>query len=148
MSLILRACSLILLATTAWAGVPWLATAPGSTGSCGVAGLDTCQPTTNVLTTYPPAALAVVPGGIGMSLVAGDVVSSLSFASSSYLTSKVYFSVTPGSVGLPGSAVNSEATAGEAAADVFFAGTLGVPVPNVGFIDGDGLPAAAAPALG
>ncbi len=136
---------------SALGGSPTMSLDPSSSGSCGAAGLDLCVPGADVFSNFPVVAPVPMTGASALGLVAGDVINSLSFGvglgSPSSGTELIRFSVDPFSIGTLGG-VASEAAAGEAMADIYFGGTTGTPGANVLEIDGDGVPAAAPPALG
>jgi hypothetical protein len=120
--------------------------APGGPAPCGVYAI--CESVGDVLNDYPPAALTGGLLPIHLGLQAGDVINSLSWASDSLSGgASIYFSVGPTTVGATG-AVAVQAAAGEASADIFDGGTLAAPASSTLAVDGDGLPGAAAPALG
>jgi hypothetical protein len=140
-------------ASAAWAGSPTMTTAPGSSGlACGVAGRDLCTPGTDVFTNYPPVAPTVITGMSALGLVTGDVINAISFGDDELLQAYpvITFSVSAGSTGIPGTPpdVASEAAGGDAAGDIFSAGTLGAPTANTLLVDENGLPAAGPPATG
>lgn len=142
---------LMLLPLTAHAGSPVMGTSPGSSGVCGVPGLDVCFPMVDVLTNFPAAPLAAVAGPAALGLRPGDAIESFSWAFENIgAASSIRFSVSRFSVGIPGLPpdVASEAAAFEVGADIFDAGTLAAPMRNRRFVDGDGLPALAPPASG
>jgi hypothetical protein len=127
-----------------------MATAPGSTPTCGIAGLDTCAPGADVFTTFPPVPPLIIPGPAALGIGAGDVVTSVSWGveTPGAPGALIRFSVTPGSVGVAGAPpdVASEAGAGDAPADIYDGGPLPAGLPNSLLVDGNGLPAAAPPA--
>ncbi len=132
---------------TAWAGSPTMVSGPGSTAGCGVPGNDLCVPGADVFVNFPAVAPAVTPGG-AYGLVAGDVVTGLSFGLDTFFGGEpVFVSIDAASVGAAGAAL-VEAAAGEAQADIFAVGAVGGPAVNALAVDGDGLPAAAPPASG
>jgi Thrombospondin type 3 repeat len=139
--------AIILSEHAAWGVSPLMSTAPGSSGACG-APFDLCTPAVDVFTNFPAAPPAIFLGPPGLGLLPGDVINSFSGPFNSTLAPAVIrFSVDPFSPGGAG-AVVVEALAGEAQADVFLGGTVGLPGPSILEVDGDGLPAVAPPALG
>ena len=148
------------LAVTAWvlmaagpvgAASPLMGTSPGSSPACGVPGFDVCFPPVSVFANFPAAPPTVVPEPVALGLLPGDVLTSFSWGIETPVLpgALIRFSVSPGSVGVPGAPpdVASEAGAGDAAADIYSGGP--VPgLPNSLLVDGNGLPAAAPPASG
>lgn len=141
----------LLLAVAAQAASPLMSTMPGS-GVCGVPGLDVCGPSVDVFTNFPALPPVVFPGPAVLGLVPGDIITSLSFGTEAPAVpgARIRFSVSPASAGIPGVPpdVFSEAGPGDAAADIYNGGTIGGPLPNARFVDGNGLPAAMPPASG
>jgi hypothetical protein len=129
-----------------------MGTAPGSSPACGVPGLDVCFAPVDVFTNFPAAAPVPIPGFAALGLVAGDVINSFSWGTEAPVApgASIRFSVSPFSAGFAGAPpdVASEAGVGDAAADIYDGGTVGLPLPNALVVDGNGLPALAAPASG
>jgi hypothetical protein len=136
-------------AASGFAASPTMVTSVSSSTACGATpGRSDCVPGADVFTNFPPVAPAT---GLLPMLQPGDVITSLSYGFDTLVpNATILFSVSPASVGIPGSPpdVFSEALAGEAHADVYAAGTIGAPLPNALLLDGDGLPAGAPPATG
>ena len=126
-----------------------LGTAPGSSGTCGAPGFNLCTPGADIATNFPPAPLLPAPTTYPYGLMPGDVVNSASRGIESFTgPERIRFSVDALSTGAAG-AVLLQAGAGEAQADIFYGGTFALPLlANTLAADGDGLPAAAPPALG
>ena len=143
-------CALLLFAGPALAASPSMITSPASSPVCGVPGQGVCGPGQDVFANFPTVPPIVVPF---VALQPGDVVNSYSWGFESPMapTARILFSVTPGSIGInsPPPCVFSEASAMEAAADVYDGGPMGSAVPtNIRIVDGDGVPALSAPASG
>ncbi len=139
---------LVVFVGSARAGSPTMVTGPGSTAACGVPGNDLCVPGADVFLNFPAVAPAIFAGGPAYGLVAGDVITGMSFGLDTFLGGEpVFVSVDAASVGAAG-AVLVEAAAGEAQADVYAVGGVGAPAINALAVDGDGLPAAGPPASG
>ncbi len=124
----------------AWAFGPTVSTAPGSSGIC-AGPEDVCVPGVDPFLNFAPAVPPIpVPGALG--LVPGDDVTSMSLGLDVIGSGSgvIRISVSPATGGIPGVPpdVASEAGAGEAAADIFMAGSLAFPAPNALDIDGDG----------
>ncbi len=138
-------------ASFARAGSPTMSTAAGSSLSCG-GPEQICAPSADIFSGAPPAAPAVFSTSLG--LVPGDEITGLSYGLDSLSGSaRVRFSVDSASVGVAGVTPDlaSEATAGEAFADILEGGTITAPAPNLLVADGDGLiasPAGSFPGLG
>ncbi len=125
---------------------PTLSTGTGSTLTCG--GADAiCVPGTDIAANGPPTAAMTTFGGPGpvhpLGLLAGDDINSFSWGYDTWWAfNVVYFSVTAGSIGAPGTGVTTETLGGftEAAADIF-ASPPPIPVPalNVLYADGNGV---------
>lgn len=145
------AAALALLATNLLAASPAMFTAPGSSAACGSAGLDLCSPAADVFANFPAATPATLSGSAALNLLPGDVVTSFSFGREhAWPASRIRFSVGNGSAGIAGVPpdVASEALAADHAADIFDGGTVSHPMANARLVDGNGLPAMAAPASG
>lgn len=142
--------ALLLLAGPATAASPLMGTSPASSPACGPPGVGICSPAVDVFANFPAAPpLVAAP----LALAPGDVLAGFSWGNETPLPGggEILFSVSPASVGIPGppADVFSEATFGDAAADIFDGGSLaGSPMPNALLVDGDGLPALAPPASG
>jgi hypothetical protein len=138
----------LLYASHAPAGSPLMVTAPGSSGSCGTPGVTICTPGADLFTNFPPTPPSVYTA-ITIPLVAGDAINSLSRALGTFSGTShvILFSVDAASVGAGGD-VLTQASTGEAGADIYSGGTIGAPAVNVLVADGDGLPSAAPPAIG
>jgi hypothetical protein len=136
------------LALPAYGASPTMSLDPFSSVSCGVPALDMCVPGADVFTNFPTAAPLPIAGGLALGLVPGDVITSFTFGFDSTTGLElIRFSVDPFSIGAAG-AVAVEAATGEAMADIYLGGTVGGPLVSILEADGDGLPAAAPPALG
>lgn len=136
-------------ARPALAASPTMSTGPGSSAACGTPA-DVCEPGQSVLTNFPTVAPLVTPGA-AFGLIAGDVINSFSWGKDAVVAGAlIRFSVDAGTIGVPGGPpdVFSEAATGDAKADIFSGGTLAFPALNSRLVDGNGLPAAAPPALG
>jgi hypothetical protein len=139
-SVLACACTLTisLVASLCVAASPTVSTAPGSSGACG-APQDACAPSKSVFDNEAPAAAPGILTALG--LVAGDDVTSLALGVDTLAGSAIIrFSVDATSAGAIGAAPDlaSEATAGEAQADIFAAGTFATPLLNALELDGDG----------
>lgn len=142
-------------ALSASAAGPTMSTAPGSSAACG-APISACVAGADVFAPPVVTQAVVVPLGSSLGLLPGDRISSMTLGIDKPLLpgARIRFSVGPGSAGLPATApsVATEAAAGEAAADIFDAGTVSAPT-GIGALlaDGDGTigaPAGAYPATG
>jgi len=142
---LLLSLSALLLAAPVWGASPTM-----SGGACGTAA-DLCEPGQDVFVNFPTVAPLVTTGAAALGLVPGDAINSISWGVDSIAPGAVIlFSADGAAVGVPGTPPDlaSEAVGGDAASDIFAGGTVGLPLPNTLFVDANGLPAAAPPALG
>jgi len=142
----------LVLASTAHAASPTMATAPGSSTACGTAGFDLCSPGADLFGNFPAAAPVVSTGAAALGLTPGDFLTSFSSGAETPTTAgtPILFSVSPASVGFMGTPpdVASESGSGDAAADIYGGGIVGAPAANARIVDGNGTPASAPPASG
>lgn len=144
-TLIAMSCAAIALAgSPARAASPTVSTRAGSPATCG-GPQDLCEPALDPLGAlpFPLSAPSASAAGSLYGLVAGDDLSSLSLGRDSFTpTDFILVSVRSGATACSPPAgtpdICSEATAAQAAADVFFVGSPGAALPALLVLDGDG----------